>query len=184
MTIGRRLAVNVPSSGTVTDALAQELEQQRLELVVGPVDLVDEEHGRSRAVVADAAQDRPLVQELLGEQVGLGQPVVAGLREADGEQLPLVVPLVQRLGRGEALVALEPDERRPERAGQRLRGRGLADPGLALEQQRTPSASGQVERGRRALVDQVADRVEALGELLGTRSSAEVHAVAGPTSAS
>ena len=54
--------------------LTEEFEQQRLEFVVGAVDLIDEQHRRGRPAVADAAQDRPLGQELLGEQVRLAQP--------------------------------------------------------------------------------------------------------------
>ena len=93
----------------------------------------------------------------------------AGLGEPDGEQLALVVPLVQRLGRGQPLVALQPDQRRPERAGERLGRGGLADPGLALEQQRPAELERQVQRGGQAVVDQVVDRVEPLGELVGRR---------------
>ena len=59
----------------VTARLAEELEQQRLELVVGPVDLVDQQHRRRRAAVPDRLQDRALLQELLGEQVGVGAAV-------------------------------------------------------------------------------------------------------------
>ena len=142
-------AVKVPSSGTVTEPSPRNSNSSASNSSSARSISSMRSTGALRALVADAAQDRPLVQELLGEQVGLGQPVVAGLREADGEDLALVVPLVERLGRGEALVALEPDERRAERAGHRVRRRGLADPGLTLEEERTAERQREVERGRR-----------------------------------
>ena len=37
----------VPSSGIVTLASREQLEQERLEVVVGAVDLVDQQHGRA-----------------------------------------------------------------------------------------------------------------------------------------
>ena len=50
--------------------VAQHLEQQALDLDVGLVDLVDEQHGR--LVAPDRAQQRPGEQELLGEDVVVG----------------------------------------------------------------------------------------------------------------
>ena len=121
--------------------------------------------GGPRAVVPDAAQDRPLDQELLAEQVGLGEPLVLRLGEPDREQLALVVPVVERLARGEPLVALQPHQRGVERLGQHLRGGGLADAGLALEQQRQPEPRVRKTRGRHALVGEVAVLVEPAPDL-------------------
>ena len=125
-TIGGCLAVNVPSSGTVTEPSPSDLEQQRLELVVGPVDLVDQQHRRRRPVVPHAAEDRSLDQVLLAEQVGLAQRLVLRLGDPDRQQLALVVPVVEGLARGQPLVALQPDQGCAEHLGQHLRGRGLA----------------------------------------------------------
>ena len=54
---------------------------------------------------------------------------------ADLEHLAGEVPLVERGGDVEALVALQPDQAAAERARQHLGDLGLADAGLALEQQ-------------------------------------------------
>ena len=56
----------------------------------------------------------------------------------------------------DALVALEPDQARAGRAGQRLRHLGLADAGLALEQQRLLERPGQVDGGGEAPVREIA----------------------------
>ena len=52
------------------------------------------------------------------------------------EDLAREVPVVERLGGVDALVALQPDQRQVERLGERLGQRGLAGAGLPLEQQR------------------------------------------------
>ena len=58
-TIGGFAARIVPSSGIVTRGLGQQLEEERLEVVVGAVELVDEQHGGQRAGVLDRLQQRP-----------------------------------------------------------------------------------------------------------------------------
>ena len=92
--------------------VGEDLEQHRLELLVGLVDLVDQQHDRARA--RRSPQQRPGEQELLAEDVaarripaGLGLLLGLGL---DPQQLLAVVPLVERLGLVEALVALEADQ--------------------------------------------------------------------------
>ena len=89
-----------------------------------------------------------------------------GVGEPDAEQLARIVPLVQRLGRVDPVVALQADQRRVEHRGQRLAGLGLADPGLALEQQRLGQPQAEEHRGREPLVDEVVDGGEPLGEHL------------------
>ena len=80
--------------------LGEQLEQERLELLVGAVDLVDEEHGRARARVLERLQERPLRRGTRGAEQRLLLEVRAPrLREPDAEQLARVVPLVERLGR-------------------------------------------------------------------------------------
>ncbi len=56
----------------------------------------------------------------------------------------------------DALVALQPDQPRAARGGQRLGHLGLADAGLALEQQRLLEGLGEVDRGGERPVGQVA----------------------------
>ena len=53
--------------------LGQQLEQERLEVVVGAVDLVDQQHRRPRAGVLQRPQQRAPDQVVGAEQVGLGE---------------------------------------------------------------------------------------------------------------
>ena len=98
----------------------QHLEQERLELVVRAVHLVDQQH---RPVAGpDRLQQRPLQQELGAEQLVdrlFSHRLVLGQRP-DLQHLPGVVPLVQRLAGVDALVALEPDELAAEDRGEHL----------------------------------------------------------------
>ncbi len=135
--------------------LGEEFEQERLELVVGAVDLVDQQHRRPRAGMPQRAQQRSFDEELGREQIDVVECLSTGLGEADAEQLTGVVPLVQRLGRVDALVALQPHEPRVEGRGERL-GRGrLADPGFAFEEQRLGEPGGAEQGGRQSLVGEV-----------------------------
>ena len=49
--------------------VGEELEQERLELVVRAVDLVDQQHRRHRVVVLDRVEQRPADEELAAEEV-------------------------------------------------------------------------------------------------------------------
>jgi hypothetical protein len=84
-------------------------------------------------------QERPFEEELGPVERGDGAARVA--ERPDGQQLAGVVPLVERLVGVDALVALQPDELPPEHGGQHPGDLGLADAGLALQQQRRSSAS-------------------------------------------
>ena len=112
-TIGRRVGGDRAELGDGHLEVRQHLQQQALDLDVGLVGLVDEQHGRLGA--PDRGQQRPGEQELLAEDVVVdGVPVraVGALRRLDAQQLLLVVPLVQRPRLVEALVALQPDQLR------------------------------------------------------------------------
>ena len=137
--------------------LGEQLEQERLEVVVGAVDLVDQQHRGPRPGVLQRLQQRPRDQVVAAEQLLLGELVAARLGQADRQQLARIVPLVQRLGGVDAVVALQPDQRRVQHLRERLGGLGLADPGLPLQQQRLREAEAEEERGRQALVDEVVD---------------------------
>ena len=65
--------------------VGEHLEQERLELVVGAVDLVDQQHRRAWARMSECGQDRAFDQVVLGEHVGIGEMLVASLGEPDGE---------------------------------------------------------------------------------------------------
>ena len=105
--------------------------------------------------------DWPFEQERFGEKVGVGDGRCTRLCESNGEQLPLVVPLVKCLADRQPLVTLKPDERDVEGSRQRLGCGGLADPRLTLEEQWSAKSDREVERGGQAFVDQVIHLVEA-----------------------
>jgi hypothetical protein len=143
----------------------EHLEEHRLELLVGLVDLVDQQHhGLLRA---DGVQERPREQEVLAEDVVLDLlPASVGSLGLDAQQLLAVVPLVQRLRLVEALVALEPDQLALRGARDRLGELRLADPRGALHEHglAEPPRQERHERGR--LVGQIADLAEALVRVL------------------
>ena len=95
----------------------------------GPVHLVDQEHGGQGTLVANGLEQRPLDEVVGPEQLGLAQVRALRLGQPDREQLARVVPLVQRLGGLDAVVALEPDQRRPER-GREPRRAGVSSFGI------------------------------------------------------
>jgi hypothetical protein len=107
-------------------------------------------------------QDRSFEQKCFGEQVSVSDGFRTRFRESNGEELPLVIPLVQGLADGQALVTLKPDQRDVEGPRQRLGCRGFADSWFALKKQRSAEDDREVERGREAFVDEVVELVEAL----------------------
>ena len=137
-----------PELGNGDLEVREHLEQERLELLVGAVDLVDQQH--DRLVGLDRLEQRAPDQELGAEELGLVDRSL--LRGADVQQLPRVVPLVDGVRDVEALVALEADQPRAERLRDRLRGLGLADPRLAFEQQRLLELQREEERRRQPAV--------------------------------
>ncbi len=89
----------------------------------------------------------------------------------DGEQLALIVPLVERGVLVEALVALQADQLGAVHGGERLGDLGLADAGLAFEQQRPLEKLHQPQRGRDVAIGDVADGGKAVGDLLAAQAS-------------
>ena len=87
---------------------------------------------------------------------------VLALARLDGEQLPLIVPLVERGVLVEPLVALQADQLGAVHGGERLGDLGLADAGFALEQQRPLEEIHQPERGRQIPVGDIAGGGEAV----------------------
>jgi hypothetical protein len=88
------------------------------------------------------------------------------------EQLARVVPLVDGVRDVEALVALETDQARAEDGGERLRGLGLPDAGLSLEEDGLLERQREVERGRQPPIGQVVRVAQAALEVVDRR---EVH---------
>ena len=159
-TIGGRSARTCPARGSSpTDSASTSNRNASNSSSARSISSISSTAGRGPAV-ADGAQQRALDEVLLGEQVVAHAVVASGLGESDRQQLARIVPLVQRLGGVDALVALEAHERRVERLGQRLGRLGLADAGLALEQDRLAQSDGAEQRGRQAGVGEVVDAVE------------------------
>ena len=173
MTIGVCAALIVPSSGNRHLEVGQHLQQIGLERLVGPVELVDQQDGRPFGMRAERLQQRAADQEAFVEDVG-GKlaAVVHALRlgEPDLDHLAGVVPLVDRRGDVEALVALQPDQRPLQRRGQHLGDFGLADAGLAFAEQRAAELQRKIEdRGEAAVGDIVAALQKLEGGVDGCR---------------
>ncbi len=152
--------------------VGEELQQERLELLVGAVHLVDQEDRRRGA--PDRLQKRPLQQIFFREDVLLDAlRVFAGaLARLDGEKLALIVPLVERGVLVEALVALQADQLGLVDLRQRLGDLRLADPRLALDEQRPVQEIHQPQRSRQIAVGDVADLGEAIGDLFAGQGHA------------
>jgi hypothetical protein len=96
--------------------------------------------------------------------LGLG-----GVQRPDRQELARIVPLVQRLGGVDPLVALEPDQPASQQLGEDLGHLRLADARLTLEQQRLVQREGEMDRGRESPIRQVGVRSQ-LGLELVDRS--------------
>ena len=108
----RRGGADLAEFGDGDGVLVEHLQQERLEFVVGAVDLVDEQHARR---FGERAQQRSRQQEPLGVQgafggFGLEVPAAGRLQCAQVQQLAREIPVVERLRGVDALVALQPDQ--------------------------------------------------------------------------
>ena len=122
----------------------QHLQQQALDLDVGLVDLVDEQHGR--LVAPDRGQQRPGQQELVGEDVVVGLAPTTRRRRWPGSAAAASCSSTRRARgprRGPRSTAAGP-ARAPVAAGHRLGQLGLADPGRPLDEQRLLQRAGEV----------------------------------------
>ncbi len=140
----------------------QHLEQEGLELLVGPVDLVDQEDDPLGAL--DRLEQRTADQELGAEQLLLRHRSL--LCGADVQELARVVPLVDRVGDVQTLVALEADQPRAEDARECLGRLRLPHASLAFEEQWLLERQGEEERRREAAVGQVVGVLEGYLELV------------------
>src|SRR5439155_806511 len=76
--------------------IGQELEEQALELFVGPVDLVDQQDGCLRPVVGQGLEERAFQEKFLAEDFPLQSlRVLPGFLDSDRDQLLRMVPFVQ-----------------------------------------------------------------------------------------
>ncbi len=114
--------------------------------------------GTRAGLMRQRAQQRAPDEKRLAEQL-IGGPgaieLVAGLEQANFEQLPRVVPFVERVRDVEAFVALQPDELGAQSRRQRLGDLGLADARFAFEKQRPAKLQREVDRHHERAVGDV-----------------------------
>ena len=106
--------------------VGEKLKQERLELLVRSVDLVDQQHRRVRR--AYRRQHRPFDQEGLAINV---DRLVTGL--ANRQHLARIVPFVKSGRRVNSLVALQTDQPARQHSRNGFGGLGLADTGRTFK---------------------------------------------------
>ena len=160
--------------------VGEDLQQQGLELVVGLVNLVDQQY--AAVLLAQRLEQGARLHELLGEEdvAELVQPV-DGFGEALGplqhllqgllqhlgvEQLLAVLPLVDGLGLVQALVALQADQRQLEHRRGGFGQFRLAHSRRPLDQHRLVQVVGQIDRRGDLLAANVAMRLQAAAHRL------------------
>ena len=152
---GRHLGVHRAQLRHRDRPVGEQLEQEGLELVVGAVDLVDQEHRRDLAVVREGPEQRALHQEAGRVQLVLVDPFAARFEGPKVEQLARVVPFVNGLRGVDPLVALEPHELAAGPLREHFRDLGLADAGLPFQEERPPERERKEDRCGEALVGEV-----------------------------
>ena len=154
--------------------LAQQFEQNRFERLVGAVDLVNEQH--RRALLHDRFEQRTFDEIGLAEDLGLAglDRTFRVLGQLHVQQLLGVVPLVQRAGGVDALVALQADEPRVQHLGQDLRTFRLPDAGRTFDQQRFSEREHQLQRGGEIIARDVPVRGETLADRLDGHGAAAI----------
>ena len=148
--------------------LRQQFEQVAFELLVGAIDLVDQQDRGPRARRVDGLQQRPLDEERVAVELASRACAVeaaGGLEDAQLEELPRVVPLVDRVRDVQPFVALQTDEVGAERGRDRGRQRGLADARFAFEEQRPSQPEREEERHGEAAVGHVVLGRQQTGEI-------------------
>ena len=115
----------------------------------------------------DRLEQRPGQQELVAEDVVVDlAPRVAVAVGLDAQQLLLVVPLVQRLGLVEALVALQADEPGPGHLGDALGELGLAGAGGPFHQYGLAESISEEHDAGDSFVGEIVDVFQSIANLL------------------
>ena len=152
MTIGRLGGADGAEFGDGHLVVGEGFEQEGFEGFVGAVDLIDQQDGRAARLRLHGLQKRPADQETLGEEL-LGQRVAVGgtfgFGGADRNHLGGEIPFIDSTCGVQALVALQADQAAAERLRQGPGDLGLADPGLAFEEERPAELQGEEDDGRR-----------------------------------
>ena len=137
--------------------IRKHLQKKRFELFVGPVDLVDQKNHGLPGVRLDGFEERAADEKLLAKN--LLADLLAGGGADFGllhpEDLFGIIPLVQRRGRIQPLVALEADQAGVEDLGQDFGDLRLADPRLPFHQNGFAQFQGEIKDRRRIPVDDI-----------------------------
>ena len=180
--VGRLRRLDGADLGDGDLELGEDLEQESLELLIGPVDLVDEEDGR-RSRLADGLEEGALDEKGRREdgRLLLGQRMARALLELDVQELLRVVPLVQRLGGVETLVTLEPDQVGLQHLGHHLGDLGLAHARMPLDEERFLERHGEMHGHGNGGVRDVLRRLHHFLDLLdlGSHGSLSLPWIAG-----
>ncbi len=135
----------------------QEFQQKGFEFLVRAVNLIDQQDGRIGR--AQRRHHRPLDQERLAVNI---DALVARL--TDRQHLPGIVPLVERGGGVDPLVALQADETARQHRGDRLSGFRLADSRRAFEEEGLAQRQREIGGGRESLVCEIIGGAQRLFE--------------------
>ncbi len=166
MVIGRGFGLDGAELGNGDLVFAQVLQQEGLERLVGPVDLVDQQHRAGRWRL-QRLQQRAADQ--VARLVDLALDFFGGdfvLRGAHVQQLRRVVPLVQGLALLHAVVTLQAQHGTAQHLGQRLGQLGLAHARLAFEQQRALQLHGEKDGGGELARRVVTHALQGVGQVV------------------
>ena len=97
ITSGGSVARSVPSSGNRHLEFGEQFEEKPFELLVGAVDFVDQQDGRTRAPRIDRLKQRPLDEEGIAVQLAMRAGAIERLGRVENpqfEELTRVIPLV------------------------------------------------------------------------------------------
>ena len=135
------------------------LQQESLELLVGPVKFIDQQHRGSsfRGRELDRLEKRARQQILAAHDALHRSPVFSPTRfyEANRQHLASVVPLVQGVIGVETLVALQPDKLGLQYLGQHLGYFRFSHTCLPLQKQGAGKAAGEVNGDRQGPIGQI-----------------------------
>ena len=147
--------------GNTDLVLAQVLQQKGLKGLVGPVHLVDQQHGaRRRGLQCLQQWPADQVARLVHLALYLGHVGLAALRGTHVQQLGGVVPFVQGFALLQPVVALQAQQLPAQHFGECLGEFGLADAGLAFEQERALQLERQKNSRGQPAVGVVAGRLK------------------------
>jgi hypothetical protein len=149
--------------------VGEQFQQERFQLLIGAVDLVDQQDRRFLVRGVDRLQEGALEQKFFREEIvtnRLAAFAAGRLDRTEIEHLTGIVPLVNGGGGVQPLVALQADERGIEEIGEDFGDLGLADAGLALQQEGFSQLQGKVEGGGEAAFGDIALLAQAALQLI------------------